>query len=323
MAAAGGEGGGGGGGEGGPWERRPSQGAAAAGDALAPSGARSSMFPGADSASSTAGQPEAAGAAAPGPLGSHGPGGEARRRSAPAAAAVVGGGEEEAAEDEEDEDPGSSRFVLAAGLGLLAVSVVHLGQERAEAGGGGPPCLALLLLRLALYVGCAAAAAALGTLIVLMCRGRRRLPPPDFAAVAPVRPVVGVSSGRGAERSGRWLRRALPARRRAGVARLSLRRGTARHPNPVSCCATAAAGACPRSAARRGFKWQKLCWTVAGAPEKSTLCSGRDVRTAGMLARWFTVFAPQWLCLKSFSAPPIEMSLVKERLGRRGSLAFL
>lgn len=118
------------------------------------------MFLGADSASSTSGQPEAAGATVPGPLGSHGPGGEARRRSAPAAAAVVGGGEEEAAEDEEDEDPGSSRFVLAAGLGLLAVSVVHLGQERAEAGGGGPPCLALLLLRLALYVGCAAAAAA-------------------------------------------------------------------------------------------------------------------------------------------------------------------
>ncbi|XP_074761926.1 sorting nexin-25 isoform X2 [Athene noctua] len=151
------------------------------------------MFPGADSASSTAGQPEAAGAAAPGQLGSHGPGGEAGRRSAPAAAAVAGGGgEEEAAEDEEDEDPGSSRFVLAAGLGLLAVSVVHLGQERAEAGGGGPPCLALLLLRLALYAGCAAAAAALGTLIVLMCRGRRRLPPPDFpAAVAPVLRVAG------------------------------------------------------------------------------------------------------------------------------------
>ncbi|XP_058693331.1 sorting nexin-25 isoform X2 [Poecile atricapillus] len=151
------------------------------------------MFPGADSASSTAGQPEAVGAAVPGPLGSHGPGGEARRRSAPAAAAVVGGGEEEAAEDEEDEDPGSSRFVLAAGLGLLAVSVVHLGQERAEAGGGGPPCLALLLLRLALYAGCAAAAAALGTLIVLMCRGRRRLPPPDFAAVTPFRPVAGIN----------------------------------------------------------------------------------------------------------------------------------
>ncbi|KAM9662943.1 sorting nexin-25 isoform 2-T2 [Morphnus guianensis] len=150
------------------------------------------MFPGADSASSTAGQPEAAGAAAPGPPGSHGPGGEAGRRSAPAAAAVAGGGgEEEAAEDEEDEDPGSSRFVLAAGLGLLAVSVVHLGQERAEAGGGGPPCLALLLLRLALYGGCAAAAAALGTLIVLMGRGRRRLPPPDFAAAAPVLRVAG------------------------------------------------------------------------------------------------------------------------------------
>ncbi|XP_069644424.1 sorting nexin-25 isoform X2 [Haliaeetus albicilla] len=153
------------------------------------------MFPGADSASSTAGQPEAAGAAAPGPPGSHGPGGEAGRRSAPAAAAVAGGGGEEeaaAAEDEEDEDPGSSRFVLAAGLGLLAVSVVHLGQERAEAGGGGPPCLALLLLRLALYGGCAAAAAALGTLIVLMGRGRRRrLPPPDFAAAAPVLRVAG------------------------------------------------------------------------------------------------------------------------------------
>ncbi|XP_074947352.1 sorting nexin-25 isoform X2 [Phalacrocorax aristotelis] len=150
------------------------------------------MFPGADSASSTAGQPEVAGAAAaPGPLGSHGPSGEAGRRSAPAAAAVAGGGgEEEAAEDEEDEDPGSSRFVLAAGLGLLAVSVVRLGQERAEAGGGGPPCLALLLLRLALYAGCAAAAAALGTLIVLLCRGRR-LPPPDFAAAAPVLRVAG------------------------------------------------------------------------------------------------------------------------------------
>ncbi|KQK77634.1 hypothetical protein AAES_125609 [Amazona aestiva] len=150
------------------------------------------MYPGADSASSTAGQPEPAGATTPGPLGSHGPGGEAGRRSAPAAAAVAGGGgEEEAAEDEEDEDPGSSRFVLAAGLGLLAVSVVHLGQERAEAGGGGPPCLALLLLRLALYAGCASVAAALGTLIVLVCRGRRRLPPPDFAAAAPVLRAVG------------------------------------------------------------------------------------------------------------------------------------
>ncbi|XP_042663510.1 sorting nexin-25 isoform X2 [Tyto alba] len=154
------------------------------------------MFPGADSASSTAGLPEPAAAAAPGPPGSHGPGGEAGRRSAPAAAAVAGGGggggeEEAAAEDEEDEDPGSSRFVLAAGLGLLAVSVVHLGQERAEAGGGGPPCLALLLLRLALYAGCAAAAAALGALIVLLCRGRRRLPPPEFAAAAPVLRVAG------------------------------------------------------------------------------------------------------------------------------------
>ncbi|XP_061850323.1 sorting nexin-25 [Colius striatus] len=150
------------------------------------------MFPGADSASSTAGQSEATGAVAPGPPASHGPGGEAGRRSTPAAAAVAGsGGEEEAAEDEEDEDPGASRFVLAAGLGLLAVSVVHLGQERAEAGGGGPPCLALLLLRLALYAGCAAAAAALGTVVVLMCRGRRRLSPPDFVAAAPLLRVAG------------------------------------------------------------------------------------------------------------------------------------
>ncbi|XP_067993052.1 sorting nexin-25 isoform X2 [Melanerpes formicivorus] len=150
------------------------------------------MFPGADSASSTVGQPETAGAMAPGPSSSHGPGGEAGRRSAPAAAAVAGGGgEEEAAEDEEDEDPGTSRFVLAVGLVLLAMSVVHLGQERAETGGGGPPCLALLLLRLALYAGCGAAAAALGTLIVLVCRGRRRLPPPDFAAAAPVLRIAG------------------------------------------------------------------------------------------------------------------------------------
>ncbi|XP_051472727.1 sorting nexin-25 isoform X2 [Apus apus] len=153
------------------------------------------MFPGADSASSTAGQSEAAGAAAPGPLGSHGPGGEAGRRSAPAAAAVAGGGGEgEAAEDEEDEDPGSSRFVLAVGLALLAVSVVHLGQERAEAGAGGPPRLALLLLRLALYAGCAAAAAALGTLMALVCRGRRRLPPPDFSASAAAPALRGAGS---------------------------------------------------------------------------------------------------------------------------------
>lgn len=169
------------------------------------------MFPGADNSSSTVGQPEAAGATAPGPSGSHSPGGEAGHRSAPAAAAVAGsGGEEEAAEDEEDEDPVSSRFVLAAGLGLLAVSVVHLGQERSETGGGGPPCLALLLLRLALYAGCGAAAAALGTLIVLVCRGRRRLPPPDFAAAAPVLRVAGVSRVRGADGGGWWPRCALP-----------------------------------------------------------------------------------------------------------------
>ncbi|XP_064367116.1 sorting nexin-25 isoform X2 [Dromaius novaehollandiae] len=128
------------------------------------------MLPGADSASS------AAEAAAAGPPGSHGPGGEAARRSAPAAAAV------EEAEDEEDEDRGSSRLVLAAGLGLLAVSLAHLGQERAEAGAAGPPCLALPLLRLGLYAGCAAAAAALGALLGLTCRGRP--PPPRFAAAA-------------------------------------------------------------------------------------------------------------------------------------------
>lgn len=262
------------------------------------------MFPGADSASGTAGQPEAAGAASPGPLGSHGPGGETRRRSAPAAAAPVGGGEEEAAEDEEDEDPGSSRFVLAAGLGLLAVSVVHLGQERAEAGGCGPPCLALLLLRLALYAGCAAAAAALGALIVLVCRGRRRLPPPDFAAVPPARPVAGVSSGRGGEGSGRWPRRALPARRRWRGPR-SLRRER-RHPGTVSCF--------PAALCRSTGLY--MAEVVLGGSRrtlqhrKSILCPKRDLRIAGMLAPWF---APPWLCLKSFSAPSIEISLGKER----------
>ncbi|XP_053920851.1 sorting nexin-25 isoform X1 [Cuculus canorus] len=114
------------------------------------------MFPGADSAS-----------AAPGPPAPRCPGGEEE--------------EEEAAEDEEDEDPVSSRLVLAAGLGLLAVSVAHLERE-----GGEAPCLALLLLRLALYAGSAAAAAAAGALIVLACRGRRP-PPPRFAAAAALR----------------------------------------------------------------------------------------------------------------------------------------
>ncbi|XP_066852338.1 sorting nexin-25 isoform X1 [Anser cygnoides] len=125
------------------------------------------MFPAADSASGTAGQPEAPGvaAAAPPPC-SH--------------SSRSGEEEEEAAEDEEDGDPGASRFVLAAGLALLAVSVAYLGRQ--EAGGCGPLCLALPLLRLALYAGCAAAAAALGALLGLLCRRRRRLPPPGFPA---------------------------------------------------------------------------------------------------------------------------------------------
>nr|XP_008166628.2 sorting nexin-25 isoform X7 [Chrysemys picta bellii] len=137
------------------------------------------MFPDADSTSSS-GQPESAGAAVSGAPGAHSPGGQSCRSSAPAAAAVAGG-EEEADDEEEEEDPGSSRLMLAAGLGLLAVSVFHLG--RAEAGDGGQPCLALLLLRLALYLGCAAAAFLLGTLLALSCPTRGRLrPPPDFPA---------------------------------------------------------------------------------------------------------------------------------------------
>ncbi|XP_075786433.1 sorting nexin-25 isoform X3 [Pelodiscus sinensis] len=140
------------------------------------------MFPDADSASSSSssGQPEAAGAAVSGAQGAHSPGGQSCHNSAPAAAAVTGG-EEEADEEEEEEDPGSSRLMLAAGLGLLAVSVFHLG--RAEAGDGGAPCLALLLLRLALYLGCAAAAFLLGTLLALSGPSRGRLrAPPDFPA---------------------------------------------------------------------------------------------------------------------------------------------
>ncbi|XP_044873250.1 sorting nexin-25 isoform X4 [Mauremys mutica] len=137
------------------------------------------MFPDADSTSSS-GQPESAGAALSGAPGAHSPGGQSCRSSAPAAAAVAGG-EEEADDEEEEEDPGSSRLMLAAGLGLLAVSVFHLG--RAEAGDGAQPCLALLLLRLALYLGCAAAAFLLGTLLALSCPTRGRLrPPPDFPA---------------------------------------------------------------------------------------------------------------------------------------------
>ncbi|XP_034627159.1 sorting nexin-25 isoform X3 [Trachemys scripta elegans] len=137
------------------------------------------MFPDADSTSSS-GQPESAGAAVSGAPGAHSPGGQSCSSSAPAAAAVAGG-EEEADDEEEEEDPGSSRLMLAAGLGLLAVSVFHLG--RAEAGDGGQPCLALLLLRLALYLGCAAAAFLLGTLLALSCPTRGRLrPPPDFPA---------------------------------------------------------------------------------------------------------------------------------------------
>uniref|UniRef100_A0A452HGZ2 Uncharacterized protein n=1 Tax=Gopherus agassizii TaxID=38772 RepID=A0A452HGZ2_9SAUR len=137
------------------------------------------MFPDADSTSSS-GQPESAGAALSGAPGAHSPGGQSSRSSAPAADAVAGG-EEEADEEEEEEDPGSSRLMLAAGLGLLAVSVFHLG--RAEAGDGGQPCLALLLLRVALYLGCAAAAFLLGTLLALSCPTRGRLRPPlDFPA---------------------------------------------------------------------------------------------------------------------------------------------
>ncbi|KAM7168269.1 sorting nexin-25 isoform 3-T3 [Macrochelys suwanniensis] len=137
------------------------------------------MFPDADSTSSS-GQPESAGAAVSGAPGAHSPGGQSCRSSAPAAAAVAGG-EEEADDEEEEEDPGSSRLMLAAGLGLLAVSVFHLG--RAEAGDGGQPCLAMLLLRLALYLGCAAAAFLLGTLLALSGPSRGRLrPPPDFPA---------------------------------------------------------------------------------------------------------------------------------------------
>ncbi|XP_073197943.1 sorting nexin-25 isoform X4 [Lepidochelys kempii] len=143
------------------------------------------MFPDADStsgssSSSSGGQPESAGAAVSGAPGARSPGGQSCRSSAPAAAAVAGG-EEEADDEEEEEDPGSSRLMLAAGLGLLAVSLFHLG--RAEAGDGGQPCLALLLLRLALYLGCAAAAFLLGTLLALSgpTRGHLRTPP-DFPA---------------------------------------------------------------------------------------------------------------------------------------------
>ncbi|XP_030419895.1 sorting nexin-25 isoform X5 [Gopherus evgoodei] len=137
------------------------------------------MFPDADSTSSS-GQPESAGAALSGAPGAHSPGGQSSRSSAPAADAVAGG-EEEADDEEEEEDPGSSRLMLAAGLGLLAVSVFHLG--RAEAGDGGQPCLALLLLRVALYLGCAAAAFLLGTLLALSCPTRGRLRPQlDFPA---------------------------------------------------------------------------------------------------------------------------------------------
>ncbi|XP_043402021.1 sorting nexin-25 isoform X4 [Chelonia mydas] len=141
------------------------------------------MFPDADStsgSSSSGGQPESAGAAVSGAPGARSPGGQSCRSSAPAAAAVAGG-EEEADDEEEEEDPGSSRLMLAAGLGLLAVSLFHLG--RAEAGDGGQPCLALLLLRLALYLGCAAAAFLLGTLLALSgpTRGHLRTPP-DFLA---------------------------------------------------------------------------------------------------------------------------------------------
>ncbi|XP_050804330.1 sorting nexin-25 isoform X4 [Gopherus flavomarginatus] len=138
------------------------------------------MFPDADSTSSS-GQPESAGAALSGAPGAHSPGGQSCRSSAPAADAVAGGEEEADDEEEEEEDPGSSRLMLAAGLGLLAVSVFHLG--RAEAGDGGQPCLALLLLRVALYLGCAAAAFLLGTLLALSCPTRGRLRPPlDFPA---------------------------------------------------------------------------------------------------------------------------------------------
>ncbi|XP_068537504.1 sorting nexin-25 isoform X1 [Anas acuta] len=126
------------------------------------------MFPAADSASGTAGQPEATGGAAstaaPPPC-SHG------SRSGDEEE------EEEAAEDEEDGERGAPRLVLAAGLALLAASVAYLGRQE-EAGGRGPLCLALPLLRLALYAGCAAAAAALGALLGLLGRRRRRLPPP-------------------------------------------------------------------------------------------------------------------------------------------------
>lgn len=181
-----------------PRRRRPSRGAAAEGDALAARGAASSMLPAADSASGAAGQPEAAGGGAAGPAGSHGPGGETGGRGAPAAA-----GEEGAAEDEEDDDPRASRFVLAAGLGLLAASVALLGRELSGPGGGGWPGWALLLpLRLALYAGCAAAAASLGALLGLLWRGRR-LPPPSFPAAAgvPLPPVSASVLGRALPRA--------------------------------------------------------------------------------------------------------------------------
>lgn len=180
-----------------------------AGDALRARGAPSSMFPAADSASGTAGQPEAPGvaAAAPPPC-SH--------------SSRSGEEEEEAAEDEEDGDPGASRFVLAAGLALLAVSVAYLGRQ--EAGGCGPLCLALPLLRLALYAGCAAAAAALGALLGLLCRRRRRLPPPGFPA-APRPRLPAVSGAPGPPRaSGRsWARSRGGTRPRGGSAPRGLR----------------------------------------------------------------------------------------------------
>lgn len=144
------------------------------------------MFPAADSASGTAGQPEATGGAAstaaPPPC-SHG------SRSGDEEE------EEEAAEDEEDGERGAPRLVLAAGLALLAASVAYLGRQE-EAGGRGPLCLALPLLRLALYAGCAAAAAALGALLGLLGRRRRRLPPPARpAAPRPRLPAVSGAPG--------------------------------------------------------------------------------------------------------------------------------
>ncbi|MEE6460808.1 hypothetical protein FKM82_001109 [Ascaphus truei] len=77
--------------------------------------------------------------------------------------------------------PPSSRLMLAAGSGLLAVSLLHLGQGSTSPGGssGGELCLAVLLLRCSVYLGCALCALLLGSLCALHGTGRPAAPP-DF-----------------------------------------------------------------------------------------------------------------------------------------------